>query len=148
MKKCVIQSCKINTKQKRKHTHTHIQKQQQTTTTNKQTKQQQQQQQQKKKKEEAAYLDFKIITTTRQYLTEAATKTIVTSCILSKFEYYNFLLTSCPHSVIQPLQTVQSSSARLIFRSTRSRRHLSFRNFPGFRLSCASNTKHAVSASK
>jgi hypothetical protein len=65
---------------------------------------------------QAVYLEIRRITSIRYFLTEEATKTLVTSCILSRIDYCNALLIGCPSSVTQPLQTVQNAAARLIFR--------------------------------
>ena len=69
---------------------------------------------------QATYLEFKRISSVRHYLSEDATKTLVTSCILSRLDYCNSLLIGSPNTIIQPLQTVQNSAARLIFKSRRS----------------------------
>ena len=49
-----------------------------------------------------------------RFLTEDATKTLVTSYILSRLDYCNCLLTGTPNSVIQPLQKIQNFAARLV----------------------------------
>ena len=69
---------------------------------------------------QSAYLELKHISSIRQYLTKAATKTLVNSCILSRLDFCNSLLMSTPNSIIQPLQTLQNSAARLVFRSRRT----------------------------
>ena len=46
--------------------------------------------------------------------TEDATKTLVTSYILSRLNYCNCLLMGTPNSVIQPLQKIQNFAARLV----------------------------------
>ena len=51
--------------------------------------------------------------------TEDATKTLVTSYILSRLDYCNCLLMRTPHSVIQPLQTIQNFAARLVLLAPR-----------------------------
>ena len=55
----------------------------------------------------------------RRYLTEDAAKQLVTSCVLSRLDYCSFLLTGTPNSVIQPMQKVQNTAARLILRAPR-----------------------------
>ena len=50
-------------------------------------------------------------------LTEDAARQLVTSCILSSVDYCNFLLVGTPNSVIQPVQKVQNTAARLILRA-------------------------------
>ena len=64
----------------------------------------------------AAYIEITRITSIRQYLTEDATKTLVSSCILSRLDYCNSLLAGYPQTVIKP-QQVQNSAAKLIFKS-------------------------------
>ena len=53
------------------------------------------------------------------YLTEDAAKQVVTSCVLSRLDYCNSLHMGTPSSVIQPMQKVQSTAARLIIRAAR-----------------------------
>ena len=57
---------------------------------------------------------FKRISSNRRFLTEDATKTLITSYILTWLDYCNFLLMGTPNSVIQPLQKIQNFAARLI----------------------------------
>ena len=64
-----------------------------------------------------AYLEIRRISSVRKYLTDDATKTLVTSCVLSRLDYCNSLLMGADKKVIQPLQRVQNSAARLIFRA-------------------------------
>merc|ERR1712121_201188 len=52
-------------------------------------------------------------------LTEDATETLV-SYILSRLDYCNCVLLCCPSSVIQPLQRVQNSAARLVCKVPRT----------------------------
>ena len=46
-------------------------------------------------------------------------KKLVTSCVLSRLDYCNFLLMGTPNSVFQPMQKVQNAAARLIFKAPR-----------------------------
>ena len=55
----------------------------------------------------------------RRFLTEDATKTLVTSYILSRLDYCNCLLMGTPNSVIQPLQKIQNFAARLVLLAPR-----------------------------
>ena len=64
------------------------------------------------------------------FLTEDATKTLVTSYILSWLNYCNCLLMGTPNSVIQPLQKIQNFAARLVLLAPRH--HLSWKNCTGF----------------
>ena len=66
---------------------------------------------------QTAYFEPKRIGSIRSYLTEDATKKLVTSCVLSRLDYCNSLLMGTPNSVIQPMQKVQNAAARLILRA-------------------------------
>ena len=65
------------------------------------------------------YYELKRISSIRKFLSEDATKTLVTSCILSRLDYCNSLLAGCSDSTLHPLQKVQNSAARLIFKAQR-----------------------------
>ena len=69
---------------------------------------------------QSAFVELKRISSIRRYLSVEATKTLVTSCILSRLDYCNSLLMGCPFSVIKPLQKVQNSAARLILKVPRN----------------------------
>ena len=64
-----------------------------------------------------AYMELKKIAAIRPFLTEDATKTLVSSYILSRLDYCNCVLLGCPSNVIHPLQRIQNSAARLICKS-------------------------------
>jgi exonuclease III len=64
---------------------------------------------------QVCYFELKRISSIRKFLSEDATKTLVTSCILSRLDYCNSLLIGCPDSTLYPLQKVQNSAARLIY---------------------------------
>ena len=66
-----------------------------------------------------AYFQLKRINSIRKFLTEDATKTLVTSYIFSRLDYCNCLLMGTPNSVIQPLQKIQNSAARLVLLAPR-----------------------------
>ncbi|WP_419615719.1 reverse transcriptase family protein [Thiolapillus sp.] len=68
---------------------------------------------------QTAHFELKRISSIRRFLTEDATKTLVTSYILSRLDYCNCLLMGAPNSVIQPLQKVQNFAARLILMAPR-----------------------------
>ena len=68
---------------------------------------------------QTAYYELKRISSIRRYLTEDAAKQLVTSCVLSGLDYCNSLLMGTPNSVIQPMQKVQNTAARLILRAPR-----------------------------
>ena len=63
---------------------------------------------------QSAYFELKHISPVHRFLTEDAAKTLVTSSILSRFDYCNCLLMGTPNSVIQPLQKIQYFAARLV----------------------------------
>ena len=60
-----------------------------------------------------AYCELKCIC---RYITEGATKQLVTSCVLPRLDCCNFLLMGIPNSVIQLMQKVQNTVAHLILR--------------------------------
>ena len=64
-----------------------------------------------------AYMELKKIAAIHPFLTEDATKTLVSSYILSRLDYCNCVLLGCPSNVIHPLQRIQNSAARLICKS-------------------------------
>ena len=68
---------------------------------------------------QTAYYELKRISSSRRYLTEDAAKQLVTSCVFSRLDYCNSLLTGTPNSVIQTMQKVQNTAARLILRAPR-----------------------------
>ena len=68
---------------------------------------------------QTAYFELKRISSIRSFLTEDATKTLVTSYILSRLDYCNCLLMGTPNSVIQPLQKIQNFAARLVLLAPR-----------------------------
>ena len=69
---------------------------------------------------QSAYLEIRRISSIRHFLTIDATKTLVSACILSRLDYCNSLLAGCPKKDIKPLQQVQNSAARLIFKARKS----------------------------
>ena len=64
-----------------------------------------------------ARTELRRISTVRKYLSDEAAKTLVTSCVLSRLDYCNSLLMGADKNVIAPMQRVQNSAARVIFRS-------------------------------
>ena len=68
---------------------------------------------------QTACYELKRISSSRRYLTEDAAKQLVTSCVFSRLDYCNSLLTGTPNSVIQTMQKVQNTAARLILRAPR-----------------------------
>ena len=63
---------------------------------------------------QTAYFELKRFSSIRRFLTEDATKTLVTSYIPSWLDYCNCPLMGTPNSVIRPLQKIQNFATRLI----------------------------------
>ena len=81
---------------------------------------------------QTAYYELKRISSIRRYLTEDAAKQLVTSCVLSRLDYCNSLLMGTPNSVIQPMQKVQNTAARLFSEIHAIKTaHLSYSNSTG-----------------
>ena len=55
-----------------------------------------------------AYMELKKIAAIRPFLTEDATKTLVSSYILSKLDYCNCVLLGCPSNVIHPFNAYKT----------------------------------------
>ena len=68
---------------------------------------------------QSAYLELHRISSIRLVLTVDATKTLVTSLVLSHLDYCNSLLAGIPQQLIDKLQKVQICSARLIFKTSK-----------------------------
>ena len=68
---------------------------------------------------QSAYLELRRISSIRHVLTVEATKTLVTSLVLSRLEFCNSLLSGIPQQLIDKLQKVQNCSARLIFKKSK-----------------------------
>ena len=73
---------------------------------------------------QSAYLELCRIS--RHVLTVDATKTLVTSLVLSCLDYCNSLLSGIPQQLIDKLQRVQNCSALLIFKISK---HTHFTTF-------------------
>ena len=71
----------------------------------------------------SAYVEIRRISNIRHYLTTDATKTLVCAFILSKLDYCNSLLSSCPNQLLNKLQNIQNSAARLVFKA-RKQEHI------------------------
>ena len=69
---------------------------------------------------QSAYFDIRRIGSIRHYLSTDATKTLVTSLVLSRLDYCNSLLAGLPQSLIESLQRVQNCAARLIFKARKT----------------------------
>ena len=71
----------------------------------------------------SAYIELRRISSIRKFLTVHATQTLVCSFVLSKLDYCNSLLSGCPKYLIDKLQMVQNSAARLVLKR-RKREHV------------------------
>ena len=67
-----------------------------------------------------AYLEIKRIGSIRQYLPVEATKTLVSSLVLSRLDYCNALLAGCPQVLLEKIQRVINCSAHLIYKASKS----------------------------
>ena len=66
------------------------------------------------------YLELRLISAIRHYLSEDVTKKLLCAFVLSRLDYCNSLLAGYPKYLLSKLQKVQNNAARLIFRTTRS----------------------------
>ena len=66
----------------------------------------------------SAYIEiWRISNIIRHYLTADATKTLLCAFVLSKLDYCNSLLSGSPKHLLDKLQKVQNSAARLVFKA-------------------------------
>ena len=68
----------------------------------------------------SAFLELRRIGLIRKYLIVDATKTIVCSLVLSRLDYCNSILSMSPKCLIQKLQRVQNTAARITLRMPRT----------------------------
>ena len=68
---------------------------------------------------QSTYLELRRISSVRHVLIVEATKTLVTSLVLSFLDYCNSRLSGMPQQHIEKLQKVQNCSARLIFKTSK-----------------------------
>ena len=68
----------------------------------------------------SAFLELRRISLIRKYLTVDAAKTIVCSLVLSRLDYCNSILSGSPKCLIQKLQRVQNTAARITLRMPRT----------------------------
>ena len=73
-----------------------------------------------------AYLEIRRIGSIRQYLSVEATKTVVSSLVLSRLDYCNALLAGSPQVLFDKIQRVINCSARFIYKTPKSAQHHSF----------------------
>ena len=67
-----------------------------------------------------AYLEIRLIGSIPQCLSVEATRTLVSSLVLSRLDYSNFLLAGSPQVLLDKIQKVINCSARLICRASKS----------------------------
>jgi hypothetical protein len=72
---------------------------------------------------QVCYIEIRKIASIRHYLTTEATKTLVTSLVLSRLDYCNSALVGIPQHLLDKLQKVMNSAARLIFKISK-REHI------------------------
>ena len=65
----------------------------------------------------SAYSELHRISTIRHLLSVDFTKTLVSAFVLSRFDYCNTLLPGCPKHLLEKLQKVQNSAARLVLKA-------------------------------
>ena len=65
----------------------------------------------------SAYIEIQRISNIRHYFTIDATKTLICAFVLSKLDYCNYLLSGSPKQLLDKLQKVQNSAARLVFKA-------------------------------
>ena len=65
----------------------------------------------------SAYIEIRRISNIRHYLTIDATNTVLCAFVLSKPDYCNSLLSGSPKHLLDKLQRVQNSAARLVFKA-------------------------------
>ena len=71
----------------------------------------------------SAYINIRRTSNIRHYLTIDATKPLLCAFVLSKPDYCNSLLSGSPKHLLDKLQKVQNSAARLVFKA-RSQQHI------------------------
>ena len=90
------------------------------------------------------YFELRRINSIRHYLSQDALKTLISAFVLSRIDYCNSLLAGCPKQLIHKLQKVQNNAARLICRTPKFDRLItylpSFTLFTGFLLNKELNT--------
>ena len=65
------------------------------------------------------YANIKAVWKIRKYLTFDAAKTVIHALVISRLDYANGLLFGLPDKLIQKLQLVQNSAARVVTRTKR-----------------------------
>ena len=65
----------------------------------------------------SVYTEIRRISNIHHYLTGDATETLLCAFVLSKLDYCNSLLSGSPKHLLDKLQKVQNSAARLVFKA-------------------------------
>ena len=65
----------------------------------------------------SAYSELRRISTIRHLLSADSTKTLVSAFVLSSFDYCNSLLSGCPKHLLEKLQKVENSAAKLVLKA-------------------------------
>ena len=65
----------------------------------------------------SAYSELRRISTIRHLLSVDSTKTLVSAFVLSRLDYCNSLLSGCPQHLLEKLQKVQNSAAKLVLKA-------------------------------
>jgi len=73
---------------------------------------------------QSAYWEIRKIASIRRFLTCEATKTLVVSLVISRLDYCNILLAGLPQNLLDKIQKVLNSAARLVFKASK-RDHIS-----------------------
>ena len=71
-----------------------------------------------------AYSELCLISTIRHLLSAESTETLVSAFVLSGLDFCNSLLSGCPKHLLEKLQKVQNSAARLVL-TAHKRDHVS-----------------------
>ncbi|WP_419607847.1 hypothetical protein, partial [Thiolapillus sp.] len=71
---------------------------------------------------QTAYLESRRIGSIRKYLTAEATKTLVSSLVISRLDYCNSLLAGVPLTHLTKLQRVVNNASRLAIRASKCKR--------------------------
>ena len=66
------------------------------------------------------YLESRRINSIHQYLSQDGLNTLISAFVLSKIDYCNSLLASCPQQLIHDLQKVPTNAAKLICQTPKS----------------------------
>ena len=65
----------------------------------------------------SAYSELRRISTIRHLLSADSTITLVSAFVLSRLDYCNSVLSGCPKYLLEKLQKVQNSAARLVLKA-------------------------------